>query len=508
MNNMFRLSVILGWMTCHASASGQVPFDDVGAGLRHIYSMRFDSARQTFDRMIRSEPSHPKGYFLKTSVSFYQLISGGQGSRLEEEFLTESEEAVRIADAYRQSTGSDMEADFYTGAVYGNLGRLYAAKGEWTKGFYYGRKAKSLHESVLRRDSTQFDAYLGIGLYNYYAATVPKLVDVLVSLLGLGGNKQEGIRQIRLAAQKGSLTGIESKFYLAGVYSEEGNYEGALALLDELCGMFPRNPYVLAERGVTKYRLEDYADSQLDFEKAIRTAESGYPSVVMTSHYFLGRIGKMKNDAAFAIAHFREAYEIGEKLNLFRFVDGWVVGASYFHLAETLELAGKRQFSVQFYELGKNHPMSNKGIVKGCKDRLSAGLSEFEIEYVHARNDVRAGNGSRSDSVLSRLDAEAALKSEWKKFRGPIRYYRGRVALEQRNFVQAAEHLELAIAVKLDGEEHAWLEPHARYYLGLCKSAQNLRDAARAEWKAAAAFADYPEDARIRFLCQQHLASK
>jgi tetratricopeptide (TPR) repeat protein len=60
------------------------------------------------------------------------------------------------------------------------------------------------------------DAYLGLGLYNYYVDTLSALAKILRFFMGIpGGDKHEGLRQLEIASAKGELTQMEARFNMA-----------------------------------------------------------------------------------------------------------------------------------------------------------------------------------------------------------------------------------------------------------------------------------------------------
>jgi len=477
-------------------------------GLEFVYNLKFDSADAVFDQLVQDDPRHPRGYFFKSSATFYRIVSGSHSGVLQDEYVKRSEEAIRIAEKYGDQAKHEIEADFYLGAVYGNLGRYYAARGDWIKAFYYGRKTKSLHNSVIERDSSKYDAYLSLGLYNYYAATLPRFVDLVASLFGLDGDRELGLAQLRIAEEKGVLAAIEGKFFLANVYTEEGNYEEALRLHTELCQRFSGNPYLFDQRGVVKYKMDEFKGAAVDFGQSMQLAGDEYESATMLAAYYLGRIHKIHNDFGSAIHFFRKAFEAGEKLSLFKGVDGWVVGTAYYHTAEALELSGNRQFAIQFYELGKNHPMSTKGTVEGCKARLKAGLSTFEIRLILARHDVLVGRIDRADTTLTRLKEEAFADESKRRFLSSIHYYLGRIAIAHKSYAEARTFLEAALDPGGGLKSEDWIEPHARYYLGLALNGLKMKPEAKIEWQKTLTFNNYAEEARIRFQSEKNLSAQ
>jgi tetratricopeptide (TPR) repeat protein len=61
-------------------------------------------------------------------------------------------------------------------------------------------------------------------------------------MVGLGsGDKPGGIRDVELAASKGTRAVVDSKMLLAVVYGREWQFEKARKILDELHTKFPRN---------------------------------------------------------------------------------------------------------------------------------------------------------------------------------------------------------------------------------------------------------------------------
>src|SRR5438105_14942848 len=59
-----------------------------------------------------------------------------------------------------------------------------------------------------------------------------------------GGSRQEGIRQLRLAMDRGTLTRVEARFYLAkSLRNFDQDYIGAIDVMTPLTTSFPQNPY-------------------------------------------------------------------------------------------------------------------------------------------------------------------------------------------------------------------------------------------------------------------------
>jgi hypothetical protein len=88
------------------------------------------------------------------------------------------------------------------------------------------------------------DAYTGLGLYNYYADTLSALAKVLRFFMGIpGGDKKEGIRQLQIAAQRGTVTRAGARFYLArNLRTYDLDYTRSIEIMTPLVAEFPQNP--------------------------------------------------------------------------------------------------------------------------------------------------------------------------------------------------------------------------------------------------------------------------
>ena len=105
---------------------------------------------------------------------------------------------------------------FYAGMAYALRARLTGLRGERRATAKAGVRAREHFLRALELDPGMTDAYTGIGLYNYYVDTLSAMAKVLRFFMGIpGGDKNEGIRQLQLAAQSGTVTRAGARFYLA-----------------------------------------------------------------------------------------------------------------------------------------------------------------------------------------------------------------------------------------------------------------------------------------------------
>ena len=273
-------------LNSHVIAQSQNP-DSSSAlilqGMENVYNLDFAQADALFESVIRRNPKHPQGYYFKASSHFYQIISGYDSSASEEQFMELNDKAIAVAEEYERT--NQIDGQFYRGTSYGNVARYHAMVGNFFKAFYYAKKSKSLHEDIIRRNPENFDAYLTVGVYNYYAAAMPRWIDAVAGLFGLGGDRALGISQLETACEKGKLAQLEAKFFLANVYYEEGNYEKSLRFHQELSLRFDRNPFLYNQLGLIYYSMEDFGKAELSFNKAREVVSASFMSSKMFADY-------------------------------------------------------------------------------------------------------------------------------------------------------------------------------------------------------------------------------
>jgi tetratricopeptide (TPR) repeat protein len=166
--------------------------------------------------------------------------------------------AIRKAEARIHLRQDLARSHLYEGFAYALRARLEGLHDRDLSTARAGKKMRSHLLRALALDPSLTDAYLGVGIYNYFVDTLPAIVKILSVFIGLpGGSRTEGLQQLQLCAEKGELGRPEAKFYLAKDYSRanEKQFEKSLHLFGELQQEFPHNPLWPMLIGSLHYRL-------------------------------------------------------------------------------------------------------------------------------------------------------------------------------------------------------------------------------------------------------------
>lgn len=500
-SSLLKILVLLLAVTGLSAQDNSSDSREIRKGMEFVYNLDFTRSDSVFELLIRKNPAHPQGYYFKASSCFYQIISGYLTNRSEEILLEYNDKAIAVAEEYEKQ--DPQAGQFYRGTAYGNIARYHAMNGDFIKAFYYAKKSKNLHEEIMEKNPGNYDAYLTVGVYNYYAAAIPRWMDAVAGLFGLGGNRALGIRQLETAYEKGDLARIEAKFFLANVYYEEGDYERSVQFYRELSSVFDRNPFLHNQLGLLYYSMENFDQAEFSFSRSIRTVNEKTLSSKIFADYFLGRICKLRNDYPSALLYLNDAADVGNKRKLFKSIDAWIVGAAYYQAGEVMELSGNRTDAIRYYELAKSHEHTGKSVTQAAKNRLQYGLSEFEIGVIRARHMIIYGQVDAGRQYMEELRPKAYNGNE--KFLSQINFYLGRSELAVSNFQDAKSRFLESLRTQTDDGDQKWREPQARFYLGMCYVRLGQKDMARTELIKVLEFDQYLEAARFKFLARELL---
>jgi hypothetical protein len=109
------------------------------------------------------------------------------------------------------------------------------------------READAYAKKLLVVAPDAADAYLGLGIANYFIGSLPGPKKFFLGFAGIHGNKKAGIQQIEIAADHGYYLRPIAKILLALAALREKNTEMARTQLSELVVEFPENPLFAAE---------------------------------------------------------------------------------------------------------------------------------------------------------------------------------------------------------------------------------------------------------------------
>ena len=246
-----------------------------------MYSLDFDYAEQTFHDLTVQSPENPTYWNLLASSLWLKIVYEQEKLNLESfagprlgtndsnDLVSEEEEtrlrevintAISTAEAILIEEPENLEALYALGVSYGTLATFEATvKRAYLSAYRNAKKAREYHMQVLNLDRNFNDARLTIGAYDYTLGVIPALLRYTFGVvLGMGGDKEEGIRQLEFAARLGSRASTNAKMILIVVYNREKQYERSLELIEDLHSRYPRNYLLEVTQAAVYQRMENW----------------------------------------------------------------------------------------------------------------------------------------------------------------------------------------------------------------------------------------------------------
>lgn len=241
-----KLLLILLLYSCTGATADPTPerIDSlIFRGINLVHQEKLHPAIETFQEIIKLRPEKPVGYFF-VAGAYRTIMYDYRSLAYQKEFEEYAEKAIDLGKELIESGKASSEDHFYYAGALGYLGIFKSDIGSWWSAFRLGLKAKAVMEKALEMDSTNYDAYFGLGTYHYWRSVKTKMFWWLPFV---GDDRAKGIAEIKLAIEKGKYTGREGQYALLRIYNEERAHDTLITYFESsgLKDYNPDDPYAL-----------------------------------------------------------------------------------------------------------------------------------------------------------------------------------------------------------------------------------------------------------------------
>ena len=262
------LAAILLVLFCTGSSCAQisarvVPQPELERGFRQMYNLDFTAAHGTFHVYQKLNPEDPLGHVADAAA--YLFAEFNRLQILESDLFTddrhfdnrnkeEPDPAVKAA-FYGELQRGDELINKVLAKSPNDANALFARvlanglRGDYTAmiekrnlaSLSYMKTSRVTAQQLLAIDPTCYDAFLAIGVENYLLGSTPAPVRWILSVTGSQTDKQEGVKRLRLTAEKGYYLAPFARLLLAVAALRDKDKDTARTLLAGLASEFPRN---------------------------------------------------------------------------------------------------------------------------------------------------------------------------------------------------------------------------------------------------------------------------
>ena len=212
-------------------------------GLQRLHRYDLEQADRIFARMVKDHPDRPIGHVYLGEIFWWKALLDKRNKRLARSFERHTSRAIDKGKALLKKDPADFYARLYLAKAYANRSRYkvtvnrsyLGAMLAGLKGRYHNALAAELRPDYI-------DCLIGIGGFNYFSGALPAVIKPFAFLIGARGDREEGLRQLETAAEKGEYGQTTAKIVLLGVYYSERRFDDYSDLLFRMIDQFPSNP--------------------------------------------------------------------------------------------------------------------------------------------------------------------------------------------------------------------------------------------------------------------------
>ena len=235
----------------------------VARGYNHFYNLEYHEAIADFEQAIRQNPDDPELHnHLAQAIVFQEMFRNGAleselvsgtnsflrrprlnpSPETEKRFLDEVSKAIALGQARLQKNPKDTAAMYALGISYGlRSNYFWVVKKSWRDSLRDATAARRYHNRITELEPGNVDARLVQGLHDYIVGSLPWSYRMLGFLIGIHGDKEQGIRTVEDVAAHGKDNRVDAEIFLCALYRRENQTRRAVPLVQDLIHRFPRN---------------------------------------------------------------------------------------------------------------------------------------------------------------------------------------------------------------------------------------------------------------------------
>jgi len=305
-------------------------------GIKKTFNMEFPDADAYFRKAIALEPENPAGhaYLAMTNLFAYEMTFDDTiRKNHQDSMLRYVDEALARGEKRIGKNPKDSKA--YLAMAMAKVTR-FSWLSQQKQYFNMAREASAIWEYLEKAkesDPHNYDLYLLMGSFRYHIDHLPGLTRFLSSLIITAGDKQKGLQELELAAQKGDLlkqlalrelkdifpNNYNFSFTLANALSDLGRFDDAFNIAWELdknirTGIPPFAPQIRPRHDLLLGRIfftqGNYVKAEESLQKALKDTAPYNARVRALAYLRLGMISDIRKDRKIALDYYSKALDV------------------------------------------------------------------------------------------------------------------------------------------------------------------------------------------------------
>jgi tetratricopeptide (TPR) repeat protein len=371
MKNLLLILSLFGILTVQGFPQGLTNIDNEIND--YIFTGEWQQAKMLIEDQIKHNPEHPKYYFMKAYMYYLSRYFANTGMSRDSTINSVhyySSMAIEKGEQLEQTT----QVKFYIGCAYGYLARAHGMWQEWWSAYWAASSCENYLEEVINEDPEFYDAYFELGVINYYPdVAITGFTSTIAWIGGMSGDRELGLKYLKLVADKGVLFKQEAQIALGLIYNSfENDPKSAIEHYSKVLEKYPENNLATRQKQQIEFmRLID--------EKGVVYLVENFDSLRVD--YGIDNAGYLNNMGYLLMNRERlDDALVVFKLNLQQYPH---VANCYDSLAECFMNRNENEQAIKYYKLAyekiPSDTTANEQFKQFLKEGIEERLQELEI---------------------------------------------------------------------------------------------------------------------------------
>ncbi len=438
--------------------SQQVTDKQIQVGLDKIYNFNWEDGFKAFNTIIKKSPDDPRGYHYKSIIFLWYYLGNLNETNLDS-FTYFSDKSLELANQ-KLTQKTTAELKYLIGSIYYNKSIAEARSGNYLQALWTSNQMKSNLEEAVKLKPDLYDAFLGLGLYNFALSQIPSTLEWAANLVGITADKELGLTYVNKTVQKGKFSKIDAQYYFSQLYSRVVvDHPAAKELLNNLVKRYPKNLLFNFSLAWIEYELNDLSSAEKHLRFVINSDDNLYPFVVSNSNYLLGNVFFARNQFDSAKTYYTNYLKSAINDDYKGFVN--------MQIGLCLEIPGNRKDALKYYEKssdGNSDIEEDLFAERKGNDFEDRKLTANEIRLIKISNLIKQNKlAAAKDSLESYIEKNRITND----LKAEALLYLSQISYKQRRFQESLDYAVDCINTEIEIER--WVHAYA-YYVGAWNS--------------------------------------
>ncbi len=442
-------------------------------GRRHLLDMRLAAAEKAFRQLARQPDGQVAAFVHLSTISLLKAAVTDQ-KKFFDQFASRSDSLKALLDALPDSKWVEYlhaEADLQRAVA-------WAKTEQQVKAALAGRSAFKHFERVTKEFPDFYEAYAGMGLLHLTIGTLPRGYRGLLKILGFSGSIGEGMKELKLAAERSRLSQETARAYLGLIDVILNSSMGdGVALLRGLHQTHSQSTLFMHLYAFALLTNREAVKAEKLLREAVRLSKQD-------AYFYVDYIDFYLAEALFKQNRFDEAERV-YRVYLARHRGPALKATAYLRLGMAVEMQGRRDEAARYYQqVQVARAFDSDEVARRAANKLlKEPMEPREKQLLLGRNHYDAGHYAEAIPILNAILQDDGATREHKC---EAAYRLGRVYHAQDRFKEALDAYEYAI--QHPGDPDTRWAPWAQLYVGEIYMEQGQNRQATNAFEAALAY--------------------